>query len=382
MSKRITLNETSYFGPGSIQVLADELKNHNIQRVLVVTDPDIVKAKIVMKITKILATSKIVYLVFDKIRANPSIHNVRSCVDTATLFRADCLIAVGGGSVLDTAKAASVVLTNPEFKDVRKLEGLSKTKNKGLPLIALPTTCGSGSEATSTYVITDEDRQRKFTCIDAHSIPMLSIVDSELSAKMPSELCATTGMDALAHAVEAYVTKDSWQMTDMYCLEAIRLIGSSLRAAGKGNEKAREQMSYAQYIAGMGASNSGLGLVHAMAHPLSAVFDVPHGLACAVLLAPVMASNAASTGEKYREIAVAMGAKVSSKATPAVYRKAAVTSIEKLVKEIGIGKKLKLTVQKKDLELLAETALKDVCLSGNPKEVTKKKIIDIYKSVL
>ncbi len=211
---------------------------------------------------------------------------------------------------------------------------------------------------------------------------MLSIVDSALSAKMPSELCATTGMDALAHAVEAYVTKDSWQMTDMYCLEAIRLIGSSLKAAVKGNEKAREQMSYAQYIAGMGASNSGLGLVHAMAHPLSAVFDVPHGLACAVLLAPVMASNAASTGEKYREIAVAMGAKVSSKATPAVYRKAAVTSIEKLVKEIGIGKKLKLTVQKKDLDLLAETALKDVCLSGNPKEVTKKKIIDIYKSVL
>lgn len=382
MNKRMILNETSYFGPGSIKVFSGELNKHGFSRVLVITDAETVKAKTSLKITKILAENKIVYQVFDKVKANPTIQNIRSCVETAEYLRADCIVAVGGTAVIDTAKAVSIICTNPEFKDARKLEGLSKTSNRGLPLIALPAAGGTASEVTINYVITDEDRQHKFVCIDPLALPFIAIVDTDLSAKVPAETCALAGAAALSNAIEGYLTKDAWQLTDMYCLEAIKIISENLKAAVKGNEKAREQIAYAQYISGMGFSNSGLGLVNAMAHPLGAVYDVPDELACAVLLPQVLAFNAPSTGTKMRDIAVAMGVKVSAKATPAAYRKSCLTAVEKLFKEAGVAKKLTAAIEKKDLEFLAESALKDVYLEGNPKEASKKKIMDIYKSVI
>ncbi|MBO6176625.1 MAG: lactaldehyde reductase [Treponema sp.] len=383
MANRMILNETSWFGSGSIKKLPEELKKRGIERVLVVTDAGLVKAKIAAKITSLLVSNRIVYQIFDKVKSNPTIQNVKSAVETASQFRADAIVAVGGGSVIDTAKAVSIICTNPEFSDVRKLEGASKTAKKGLPLFAVTTTSGTAAEVTINYVITDETRQRKFVCIDPHDIPVVAIVDPDLSSKMPAKLCASCGMDALVHAIEGYLTKDAWQMTDMYCLEAIRIISANIKDAVKGKAAAREQMAYGQYIAGMGFSNCGLGLVHAMAHPLSAVFDVPHGEACAILLSPVLKFNAASSGTKYKDIALAMGAKVGAKATSATYRKTCMNAVDKLLKECGIPKKIdSLGDQTIDYDFLAESALKDACIAGNPKEITRKKVIEIYKSIL
>lgn len=383
MSNRMVLNETAYFGEGALKQLTVELKKRNLERVLVVTDAELIKCKTALKVTKLLATNRIVYQIFDKVKANPTIRNVLDGVEMADLFRADVIVAVGGGSVIDTAKAVAIIRANPEFKDVRKLEGLSPTKNKAIPLIAITTTSGTAAEVTINYVITDEDKQRKFVCVDVHDIPVVAIIDPELSATMPAKLCAATGMDALVHAIEGYITKGSWQLTDMYCLKAIELISENLRAAVKGGSKAREQMAYAQYIAGMGFSNCGLGIVHSMAHPLSAVYDIPHGVACAALLGPVMKFNAGATGTKYRDIALALGVKTAAKMGQAAYRKAAVNAVEKLAKEVGIPSKLReLGVQVRDLDFLADSALKDACTPGNPQDVTKKKLVDIYKSVL
>ena len=382
MTRRKILNGSSYFGPGAVKVLPDELKKHEFQRILVVTDSGTSKNKVSLKIAKLLASGKIVYQIFDKVDENPSIQTVRACVDSAVLFRADCIVAAGGGSVIDTAKAVSVILANPEFRDVRKLEGEAKVQNRAVPLIAVTTTSGSASEATSAFVITDEDRQRKLVCIDSKSIPMISIVDTELTSTMPAEIAANCGAEALSAAIEGYIAKDSWLMTDMYCLEAVKIIGENLKDAVNGKAAARELMAYGQYIAGMGFSNAGLGLVHAMAHSLCAVYDVPHGLACAVLLSPVLAFNAPSSGTKYREIALALGAKISSKATPAAYRKSCITAVEKLLKEAGLPKKLGITAEKKDIEFLADTALKDYYAGGSPKEAAKKKLVEIFKSVL
>ena len=382
MTKRMILNGSSYFGPGAVKVLPEELKKRGFERILVVTDSETSKNKVSLKIAKLLASSKTVYQIFDKADENPSVQTVRACVDYASLFRADCIIAAGGGSVIDTAKAVSIILSNPEFRDVRKLEGEVKVQNSAVPLIAVTTTSGSASEATSAFVITDDDRQRKIVCINQKSIPVVSIVDTELSASVPEEIAANAGAEALAAAVEGYITKDSWLMTDMYCLEAVKIISANLKDAVKGKAAARELMAYGQYIAGMGFSNAGLGLVHAMAHSVSAVFDVPHGLACAVLLAPVLSYNAPSSGTKYKELAAALGAKVSSKATPASYRKACITAAEKLLKEAGLPKKLGLNAEKKDIEFMADMAVKDLYAAGSPKEAAKKKIMDIYKSVL
>lgn len=383
MAHRMILNETAYFGEDAVKQLTVELKKRNLQRVLLVTDADLIKCKVASRITKLLASGRIVYQIFDKVKANPSIQNVKDGVASAVQFKADVIVAVGGGSVIDTAKAIAVICTNPEFSDPRKLEGLSPTKNKCLPLIAITTTSGTAAEVTINYVITDEDKQRKFVCVDVHDIPYVAIIDPELAASMPAKLCASTGMDALVHAIEGYITKDAWQMTDMYCLKAIELISENLRAAVKGGSKAREQMAYAQYIAGMGFSNCGLGIVHSMAHPLSAVYDIPHGVACAMLLAPVMKFNASATGTKYRDLAHALGVKTALKMGQAEYRKAAINAVVKLAKDVGIPSKLReLGVQASDLDFLAESALKDACTPGNPQEVTKKKIIDIYKSIM
>lgn len=383
MAHRMILNETAYFGEEAVKSLTVELKNRNLERVLLVTDSDLVRNKVTTKVTKLLATARIIYQIYDKVQPNPTIRNVKEAAEVARQFRADVVVAVGGGSVIDTAKAISILLANPDVTDLRKLEGMSNTKNKGLPLIAITTTSGTAAEVTINYVITDEDRERKFVCVDVHDIPVVAIIDPELSQTMPEKLCAATGMDALVHAIEGYINKDSWQLTDMYCLKAVQMIAENLPAAVKGNANAREQMAYAQYIAGMGFSNSGLGLAHSMAHPLSAVYGIPHGVACAMLLAPVMKFNASATGTKYRDLAEALGVKAAAKKSPAEARKAAITAVEKLAKAVGIPSKLKeFGVETKQLDFLAESALNDACTPGNPQTVTKKKIIDLYKSIM
>jgi len=383
MSNRMILNETAYFGKDAVKQLTAELKNRSLERVLVVTDAELVKCKVAAKVTKLLIASRIIYQIYDKVRANPTIRTVNDGLEMARQFRADVIVAVGGGSVIDTAKAIAVLMANPEITDVRRLEGISPTKRKAVPLFAITTTSGTAAEVTINYVITDEDKQRKFVCVDVHDIPVVAIIDPDLSSSMPSKLCAATGMDALVHAIEGYVTKGSWQLTDIYCLKAIELVGANLRAAVKGGAGAREQMAYAQYLAGMGFSNAGLGIAHSMAHPLSAVYEIPHGVACAALLAPVMKFNASATGTKYRDIAFALGVKTAAKMSQTAYRKAAVAAVEKLAKDVGIPAKLReLGVQSKDLDFLAESALKDACTAGNPQDVTKKKLQDLYKSVL
>lgn len=383
MAHRMILNETAYFGEEAVKSLTVELKNRNLERVLLVTDADLVRNKVTTKVTKLLATARIIYQIYDKVQPNPTIRNVKEAAEVARQFRADVVVAVGGGSVIDTAKAISILLANPEVTDLRKLEGMSNTKNKGVPLIAITTTSGTAAEVTINYVITDEDRERKFVCVDVHDIPVVAIIDPELSQTMPENLCAATGMDALVHAIEGYINKNAWQLTDMYCLKAVQMIAENLPAAVKGNAKAREQMAYAQYIAGMGFSNSGLGLAHSMAHPLSAVYGIPHGIACAMLIAPVMKFNASATGTKYRDLAEALGVKAAAKKTPAEARKAAIAAVEKLAKTIGIPSKLKkFGVETKQLDFLAESALNDACTPGNPQTVTKKKIIDLYKSIM
>ncbi len=383
MAHRMILNETAYFGEDAVKAITVELKKRNLERVLIVTDADLVRNKVTAKVTKLLATARLIYQIYDKVQPNPTIRNVKEAAEVARQFRADAVVAIGGGSVIDTAKAVSILLANPEVTDLRKLEGESNTKNKGIPLFAVTTTSGTAAEVTINYVLTDEDRERKFVCVDVHSIPTVAIIDPELSQTMPAKLCASTGMDALVHAIEGYITKESWQLTDMYCLKAIEMIGENLRSAIKGNAAAREQMAYAQYIAGMGFSNCGLGLAHSMAHPLSAVYGIPHGVACAMLLVPVMKFNASATGTKYRDIAVALGVKAAAKKTPAEARKSAIAAVEKLVKDAGIPSKLKeFGVEAKGLDFLAESVLNDACTPGNPQTVTKKKIIDIYKSIL
>lgn len=383
MANRMILNETSWFGKGSVKKLPEELKNRGIERVLVITDAGLVKAKIASKVTQLFVSNRIVYQIFDKVKSNPAIENVKSAVETAVQFRADAIVAVGGASVIDTAKAVSVICTNPEFSDLRKLEGLSKTKAKGLPLFAISTMKGSSSLVSISYVITDQTKQRKFVCIDSHDIPLVAIVDPDLSEKMTEKDSAFSAIEALVLAIEGYLSKSAWQMTDIFCLEAIKIISANIKDAIKAKTQAREQLAYGQYIAGMGFSNCGLGLVHAMAHPLSAVFDIAQAEACAVLLSPVLKFNAASSGTKYKDIALAMGAKVASKATAAAYRKTCINAVDKLLKECSIPKKIEaLKGEDIDYDFLAESALKDACIAGNPKEISKKKIIEIYKSIL
>ncbi len=383
MVNRIILNETSYFGPGAIKEIPAEIKSRACKKVMLVTDKDLIKFKVATKVTELLTASGVDFEIYDNIKANPTIENVQTGVEFCKKCGADIIVAVGGGSAIDTSKAIAIIMTNPEFADVRSLEGVAPTKNKCLPIIAVSTTSGTAAEVTINYVITDVEKNRKFVCVDPKDIPVVAVVDSEMCASMPAKLCAATGMDALVHAIEGYITKAAWELTDMVHLKAIEIISKNLRKSVKGDPAGREAMALGQYIAGMGFSNVGLGIDHSMAHPLSAVYDIPHGTACAILLAPVLKFNAPATGERYREVARAMGVPNVDDMTQEEYRAAAIDAVAKLSTEVGIPTKLsELGVKDKDIDFLAESALADACTPGNPRDVTKEQIAEIYRSIL
>ena len=382
MARRIMLNGTSYFGQGAIQEIVNEIKNRHFKKALVTSTPDLFEFKVATKVTDLLDAAGIDYEIYDGIKPNPTIENVTAGVDACKAAGADVIVAVGGGSPIDTSKAIATIITNPEFADVRSLEGLAPTKNPCLPIIAVTTTSGTAAEVTINYVITDVEKNRKFVCVDPHDIPIVAIVDPDMSASMPTGLCAATGMDALVHAVEGYITKGAWELTDMLHLKAIEIIGRSLRSAVAGDYAGREAMSLGQYIAGMGFSNVGLGIVHSMAHPLSAVYDIPHGKACAMLLTAVLKFNAPATGEKYREIARVMGVPDVDEMDQETYRQAAIDVIQKLADDVGIPKSLsEAGVKREDIPFLAESAFNDACTPGNPRDVSLEEIIGIYESI-
>ena len=382
MARRIMFNGTSYFGQGAIQEIVNEIKNRHFKKALVTSTPDLFEFKVATKVTDLLDAAGIDYEIYDGIKPNPTIENVTAGVDACKAAGADVIVAVGGGSPIDTSKAIATIITNPEFADVRSLEGLAPTKNPCLPIIAVTTTSGTAAEVTINYVITDVEKNRKFVCVDPHDIPIVAIVDPDMSASMPTGLCAATGMDALVHAVEGYITKGAWELTDMLHLKAIEIIGRSLRSAVAGDYAGREAMSLGQYIAGMGFSNVGLGIVHSMAHPLSAVYDIPHGKACAMLLTAVLKFNAPATGEKYREIARVMGVPNVDAMDEATYRQAAIDVIQKLADDVGIPKSLsEAGVKREDIPFLAESAFNDACTPGNPRDVSLEEIIGIYESI-
>ena len=382
MVRRIMLNGTSYFGQGAIQEIVNEIKNRHFKKALVTSTPDLFEFKVATKVTDLLDKAGIEYAIYDGIKPNPTIENVTAGVDACKAAGADVIVAVGGGSPIDTSKAIATIITNPEFADVRSLEGLAPTKNPCLPIIAVTTTSGTAAEVTINYVITDVEKNRKFVCVDPHDIPIVAIIDPDMSASMPTGLCAATGMDALVHAVEGYITKGAWELTDMLHLKAIEIIGRSLRSAVAGDYAGREAMSVGQYIAGMGFSNVGLGIVHSMAHPLSAVYDIPHGKACAMLLTAVLKFNAPETGEKYREIARVMDVADVDAMDQETYRQAAIDVIQKLADDVGIPKSLsEAGVKREDIPFLAESAFNDACTPGNPRDVTVDEIIGIYESI-
>ena len=380
---RIVLNETSYFGKGAIQEIAHEVKARGCKKVVVCTDPDLLKFKVATMVTDVLDKAAIPYAVYSGIKANPTIENVQEGVAFCRDENADVLVAVGGGSAIDTSKAIAIILTNPEFADVRSLEGASPTKNKALPIIAVSTTSGTAAEVTINYVITDVEKNRKFVCADPHDIPVVAIVDPDMAAGMPKGLCASTGMDALTHAIEGYITKAAWELTDMMHLKAIEIIAKNLRQSVAGDPQAREAMTVGQYIAGMGFSNVGLGIVHSMAHPLSAMYDAPHGVACATILPYVLAYNADATGERYREIAIAMGVKGVENMDQSAYRQAAIDAVRQLGIDVGIPQKVsELGVKEEDIDFLADSAMADACTPGNPKTPTKEEIVTLYRSMM
>ena len=381
MVNRIILNETSYHGAGVVKSIVAELSARGLKKPIVFSDPDLVKFGVTKKVTDLLDKAKVKYALFTDIKPNPTISNVKSGVKAAKAAKADSIIAIGGGSSMDTAKAVGIILTNPKFADVRSLEGVAPTKNPSAPILAVPTTAGTAAEVTINYVITDVEKHRKFVCVDPHDIPVVAFVDPEMMASMPKGLTAFTGMDALTHAIEGYITKAACPITDMLHLEAIRLIASSLRDAVAGKPSGREGMALGQYIAGMGFSNVGLGIDHSMAHGLSALYDMPHGKACAILLPTAMKFNAPKTGDKYRKIAVAMGVKGVEKMTLAEARKAAIAAVEKLSKDVGIPADLKGVLKQEDIKFLSESAYADACRPGNPREVTVKDIEKLYKSL-
>lgn len=382
MSNRIILNETSYFGENAIKEIVTEVKARGAKKVMIATDADLVKFKVINNVTELLEAAKVPFAVYDHIKPNPTIENVQEGVAFCKKEKADIIVAIGGGSSIDTAKAIGIIITNPEFADVRSLEGAAPTKNKCLPIIAVSTTSGTAAEVTINYVITDVEKNRKFVCADPHDIPVVAIVDPKMSASMPKGLTAATGMDALVHAIEGYITKGAWEMTDMLHLKAIEIISKWLRKSVAGDMEARKEMSLGQYIAGMGFSNVGLGIVHSMAHPLSAVYDIPHGKACAILLTAVLKFNAEATGERYREIARAMGVAGVDKMNQAEYRQACLEAVQKLADDVEIPRHLsELGVKEKDLDFLAKSAMADACTPGNPRVVTHDQIVAIYKSI-
>lgn len=379
--KRIILNEMSYYGAGSRSVLADEIKKRGLKKVFIVTDKDLLKFGVVEKVTSVLDAAKIEYTIFSNVKQNPTVAQVKEGVVAFSLSNADAIVAIGGGSPIDTAKGIGIISNNPEFADVVSLEGVADTKNKSVPIIALPTTAGTAAEVTINYVITDEENVKKMVCVDPNVIPVLSIVDAELMLSLPPSLTAATGMDALTHAIEGYITKGAWEMSDMFELKAIEMIAKHLPVVVKNPSDvvARDGMAVAQYIAGMGFSNVGLGLVHGMAHPLGAYYDIPHGVANALLLPIVMEYNTESSIAKYVDIARAMGIKVDHLSLEDAAQ-AAVDAVKKLAIEVGIPEKLELlNVKEEDLERLSQSAFEDVCTPGNPREVKLGDILELYK---
>ena len=381
MAKRFILNETSYHGHGAVNEIVPGVKSRGFKKALIVTDADLVKFQVVKKVTDILDTNKMAYEIFDKVKANPSVEVVQAGVEAFRKAGADYMIAIGGGSPQDTAKGIGIIINNPEFADVVSLEGVAPTKNKSVPVIAVATTAGTAAETTINYVITDEKKRRKFVCVDPHDIPVVAIVDPDMMSSMPKGLTAATGMDALTHAIEGYTTQAAWELADTLNLKAIELIAKNLRKAVENDPDGREGMALGQYVTGMAFSNVGLGVVHGMAHPLSAFYDTPHGVANAVLLPYVMAFNAPYTGEKFREIARAMGIRNVDAMSQEEYRQAAIDAVRQLSKDVGIPQTLReIGVKEEDLEALSEAAMADVCTGGNPRPCSKELVWKVYKT--
>ena len=381
MTNRIVLNNISYNGKGAIQEIVPEVKNGGYKHIFVATDPDLIRFGVSKKVTDLLDEAGIEYTVYSEIKPNPTIQNVKDGVKAFKECGADAIIAIGGGSSMDTAKAIGIIINNPEFEDVRSLEGVAPTKNHAVPTIAVPTTAGTAAEVTINYVITDPEKQRKFVCVDTNDIPMIAVVDPDMMSSMPKGLTAATGMDALTHAIEGYTTKGAWELTDMFHLEAIKLISQNLRAAVNNDPAGREGMAMAEYIAGMGFSNVGLGVDHSMAHTLSAHYDTPHGVACAMFLPITMEYNRDYTGEKYREIARAMGVEGVDEMSQEEYRDAAINAVKKLSEDVGIPTKNEKIVEE-DLDQLATDALADACCPGNPREATKEDVIGMFRQLM
>lgn len=382
MANRIVLNETSYHGSGAIREIPGEVKTRGFQKAFVCSDPDLLKFGVTKKVTDVLDEAGLTYEVYSDIKPNPTIENVQSGVASFQASGADYIIAIGGGSSMDTAKAVGIIIANPEFSDVRSLEGVAPTKKPCVPIIAVPTTAGTAAEVTINYVITDVEKKRKFVCVDVHDIPVIGVIDPDMMSSMPKGLTAATGMDALTHAIEGYITKGAWEMTDMFHLKAIEIISKNLRGAVQNTPEGREGMALGQYVAGMGFSNVGLGIVHSMAHSLGAVYDTPHGVGNAILLPTVMEYNAPCTGEKYREIARAMGVANVEQMTQEEYRKAAVDAVKQLSKDVGIPADLKEIVKEEDLDFLSESAFADACRPGNPRDTSVEEIKELYKSLM
>ena len=379
---RFVLNETSYHGYGAISAVADEIKARGFAKAFVCSDPDLIKFGVTKKVTDILDNAVITYEIYSNIKANPTVENVQTGVDAYKASGADCIVAIGGGSSMDTAKAIGIIINNPEFADVVSLEGVAPTKNKCVPIIAVPTTAGTAAEVTINYVITDAANNRKMVCVDVHDIPVVAVVDPDMMSSMPKGLTAATGMDALTHAIEGYITKGAWELSDMFHIKAIEIIARSLRAAVNNEADGREGMALGQYVAGMGFSNVGLGIVHSMAHPLGALYDTPHGVANAIILPTVMEYNAPFTGEKYRDIARAMGVEGTDTMTQEEYRKAAIDAVKQLSADVGIPANLKEIVKAEDIDFLSQSAFDDACRPGNPRETSKEEIAELYKSLL
>ena len=381
MANRINLNQTSFHGAGVINEIAAEVKIRGLKKALVCSDPDLIKFNVTTKVTKVLEDAGLEYELYSDIKPNPTIQNVQHGVEAFKKAAADYIIAIGGGSSMDTSKAIGIIIANPEFEDVRSLEGTAPTKNPCVPIIAVPTTAGTAAEVTINYVITDVEKKRKFVCVDPHDMPVIAVVDPEMMSSMPKGLTASTGMDALTHAIEGYTTKAAWEMTDMFHIKAIEIIGKSLRSAVANEKEGREGMALGQYIAGMGFSNVGLGIAHSMAHTLGAVYDTPHGVACAMMLPIVMEYNADCTGEKYREIARALGVKGVDDMSVEEYRKAAVDAVQKLSVDVGIPTKLE-ALKEEDLQFLAESAHADACAPGNPKDASVEDLKELFRKLM
>ncbi len=382
MANRFVLNKISYHGKGAIAHIREEVEARELKKAFICSDPDLIKFNVTKKVTDILDGAGLAYEIYSNIKANPTIENVQAGVEAFKKSGADYIIAIGGGSSIDTAKAVGIIVNNPEFADVRSLEGVAPTKNDAVLTIAVPTTAGTAAEVTINYVITDVEKSRKMVCVDTHDIPLIAVVDPDMMSSMPKGLTAATGMDALTHAIEGYITKGAWELSDMFHLKAIELISKSLRGAVENTDEGREGMALGQYIAGMGFSNVGLGIVHSMAHPLGAYYDTPHGIANAIILPTVMEYNAESTGEKYREIARAMGVENVDSMTQEEYRKAAVDAVKKLSEDVGIAPNLVGIVKEEDIPALAQSAFDDACRPGNPKDTSVEEIAALYRKLI